>query len=83
MKLRGIITQMINYLKGIEPEGKIVYTVTSNNLGELIDAQKNFGSKLVEPFKESPEQNYWYYTIEVKDNIVIKVQSQERKLKNE
>lgn len=81
--LREQIKMTKEYLQNLTTDNKIVYTLVSTNTGELIDACNDSGNKLIQPFAECKQQNYYYYVIPINNNIDLKVKSKSKKLKKQ
>ncbi len=76
-QIKDLATELSNF----NPESKVTATVTAENTGELMDSAISLNCRIVQPFMDSAEQNYYYFLYEVKKNVIIKVKSSPKKLK--
>lgn len=71
------LTQQIVALKEraerYTPEGAILYTVDADSTGDLMASCMSLNCDLVKPFRDSKDQDYYYFTVPVKKGINIKV----------
>ena len=65
------------------PESKLTATITAENTGELMDLANDCNSRIIAPFSDSREQDYYYFTYPLKENIVLQVKSLPKKYRND
>ena len=64
------------------PDGMITVTIESTTTGELIDSCNHFNCKLVMPFADNADQDYYYFIITIQPKINLIVKSPRKCLKN-
>lgn len=71
IEIKALKEQLIN----LDHKSNITCTVTCDSVGELMDSCNEFREKLIKPFENEPTQDFYYFLIQVKPNIIIKVVS--------
>lgn len=83
MNLHEEFTQLKDNLLNLNPESKLVATITAENTGELMDVAIKQNKQIVKPFTESADQNFYYFIVEVKKNVFLRVKSEPKKYRDE
>lgn len=69
IEIKALKEQLMNF----NSESDIVCTTICDNIRELMDSCNDLNEKLITPFENAPNQDFYYFLIEVKPNIIIKV----------
>ena len=72
-KLTIEVNALKEQLQNLSPESKLTATVRADNTGELMDSCIAANCDLIKPFSDSADQDYYYYLVKVKTNVIIKV----------
>lgn len=82
MNLQEEFTALKENLMNLSPESKMTATITAETTGELMDMAIKNNKDIVKPFTESAAQDFYYFIVEVKNNIFIRVKSEPKKYRN-
>lgn len=69
------VLNLKSQLQNLSFESELTATIKADTIGELMDACIDNNSKLIKPFEESENQNYYYFVVNVRPDIIIKVVS--------
>lgn len=72
-KLTTEINALKEQLSNLSPEGKSTFTIRADNTGELMDSCISVNCNLIKPFEDSTNQDYYYFLVNVKPNVIIRV----------
>lgn len=72
-KLTTEINSLKEQLQHLSPESKLTATIQADNTGELMDSCVATNCNLIKPFSDSADQGYYYFLIQVKPNVIIRV----------
>lgn len=82
MNLRQEFSALKINFDNLSPESKLTVTITAENTGELMDLAIEHNCDIVHPFTHNAEQDHFYFEYPLKKNLILKVKSLPKKLRN-